>query len=72
MFPESERDLLIRMDEKMDAVLKWQEQHMARCHVVHAQHETQIQALQEWRWKQMGALSAVVLLINIVIRFLFP
>ena len=60
MIPD-DHDILIRLDEKMDAVLAWEQEHMAKCHSVHDKHDVRITKLEEWRWKEVGALALLVL-----------
>ena len=63
MMQESERDLLIRMDEKMDAVLQWQEKHI----VVHTDSETRLRSVEGWKYKEAGALGVLTVLFNVVV-----
>lgn len=58
--PETERDLLIRLDEKMDMVLAWQTEHMVKCHVTHEKHDGRLTRLEEWKYKEAGALALLV------------
>ena len=62
---EIDHDLLIRMDEKMDAVLAWQTEHMARCHEVHKENGKQLAKLEEWKYKEAGALAVLVLFLQV-------
>ena len=62
LMEESERDLLIRMDEKMDAVLLWQTEHLQRCHETHKDHERRLRGMEEWKWKEAGVIAMCVFL----------
>lgn len=56
----SDHDRLIRMDEKMDQVLRWQDDHVKRCHATHQDHEDRLRGLETWKWKETGALAVFV------------
>ena len=56
--------ILIRLDEKMDAVLRWQLEHRENCHVTHTDHEGRLRGLERWKWKEAGALGMLVLAAN--------
>ena len=60
----NDHDLLIRMDEKMDAVLAWQTEHMAKCHATHEKHEGRLTKLEEWKYREAGALAVLVFLLQ--------
>ena len=61
-----DHDLLIRIDEKMDSVIQWQEVHMAQCHQDHTRYEKDLSELKEWKWKVAGALCVLVFLLNFI------
>ena len=63
MMQESERDLLIRMDEKMDAVLQWQEEHRTG----HIDQEKRLRGVEAWKYKEAGALGVLTVLFNVVV-----
>ena len=58
----SDHDILIRLDEKMDAVRDWQTEHMTKCHTVHDKHDARLRTLEEWKWKEAGVLGVLVFL----------
>ena len=60
----SDHDLLIRIDEKMDAVQSWQQEHMTKCHTVHDKHDTRITKLEEWKYREAGALALLVFVVQ--------
>lgn len=65
----SDHDLLVRIDERMDTVLDWQQEHMQKCHAVHDKHEGRLEKLEEWKWKEAGALSLLVVLLTLAVRW---
>lgn len=67
----TDHDLLMRIDERMGAVLSWQQEHMAKCHKVHDAHNARIGKLEEWTWKAAGALSLLVTLLTLGLRWLW-
>ena len=62
----NDHELLIRIDERMEQVLSWQDEHMKRCHTTHERHDREIKELQEWKWKETGALGLLVFLVEYV------
>ena len=56
----SDHDLLLRLDEKMDALLEWRMEHAKK----HSEYDADIKKLQEWRWREAGALSVLVFVID--------
>lgn len=50
-----DHDILIRLDEKMDTVVEWQREYAPR-----------IAALEAWRWKWVGAMGVLVLLLTFI------
>ena len=58
-----DHDLLIRMDEKMDTVLQWQEEHT----VVHTDSENRLRSVEGWKYKEAGALGVLTVLFNVVV-----
>ena len=63
--------LLIRMDEKMDSVLKWQKEHQEMCHADHTRYEADLGELKAWKYKETGALILLGVLINVALRWVF-
>ena len=57
---ENPTELLIRLDEKVDMLLKWQGDHLQ----FHEKSEAEIKKLQEWRWREAGALGVLIFLID--------
>ena len=51
----TDHDLLVRLDEKMDTAL-------ARL----SEHEHDIRAIKEWKYREAGGLTVFVFLINLV------
>ena len=41
----------------METVLHWQQEHMLKCHAVHDQHNGRLTKLEEWKWKEAGAIT---------------
>mgnify|MGYP001599759955 FL=1 len=64
--PVSDHDVLIRLDVKMDSVLHWQEEHMARSHEVHKQQQRDLDNLKEWKYREAGALAVLVFVLQFV------
>ena len=58
---ESDHDLLVRIDERMDTVLAWQQAHMTKCHQT---HEGRLNKLEEWKYREAGALAVLVFLLQ--------
>ena len=58
---DSDHDILVRLDQKMDSVMLWQQEHRDACHTVHADHEERLRGLERWKWKEAGVLSIVLL-----------
>ena len=68
----SDHDLLLRIDERMAESRRWQEEHMERCHLAHEAHDNKIRSLEEWKWKEAGGVSVVMLLLQLALRYLLP
>lgn len=62
----SDHDRLIRIDEKVDVIRLWQDEHMERCRVKHAKLDADIQALKEWKYREAGGLAVFVFLVNLL------
>ena len=56
----NDHDLLVRIDERVEQTRNWQEEHMAKCHSVHDKHDTRLRHLEEWKWKEAGAIGLLV------------
>mgnify|MGYP001563709417 FL=1 len=65
-----DHELLVRIDERMDTVIKWQTEHMAKCHIVHADHEGRLRGVESWKYKEAGALGVLTVLANWVWNWL--
>ena len=68
---DNDHDLLIRIDEKMDAVLAWQTEHLQRCHETHKDHAGRLAKLEEWKWKEAGVVAFLVVLATVMTRVLW-
>ena len=66
----SDHDLLVRIDERMDTVLAWQQEHMTKCHATHEKHDGRITKLEEWKWKEAGALVVLMVVLQVIGKWL--
>ena len=65
-----DHDLLIRIDEKMDACLTWQKEHKEACHTAHMGYEKDLAELKAWKYKEAGGLMVITLLLNVMGKWL--
>ena len=62
---DSDHDILIRMDEKMTGIRDRFIEHVQAEEVRHVRHETRLTALEQWRWKWVGAIAVLMFLFNL-------
>ena len=72
MIPANDHDLLVRLDEKFDALTTRMEEHCASSQRIHDRQCARLDILEAWKWKWVGAVTVLVVLVNVIVRLLLP
>ena len=66
MLPESERDLLIQLDAKLDGLLTQFAAHVAHEDGERAKMDGRVTRLEEWKWRWAGAVGILVIVLTFI------